>query len=179
MAAGTFRSDLYYRLSVYPIQLPSLRERREDIPQLVWFFINRHQRELGRHITKVPPMVMDALQQHAWPGNVRELENVIERAMIASTGETLQRDEPLRFASAGLASSVGSDSSRHVAVQRMHIDRGCRVAMADFQPGGNGRSVSASTPNTLRFRMKYLLVTLPARLNVALHHGAAPMDASA
>ena len=103
VAAGTFRADLYYRLSVYPIQLPSLRERREDIPQLVWFFINRHQRELGRHITKVPQAVMEALQHHAWPGNVRELENVVERAMIASTGDTLQLDEPLRFVRAGAA----------------------------------------------------------------------------
>ncbi len=97
VAAGHFRADLFYRLSVYPIRLPSLRERREDIPQLVWLFINRHQRELGRHITKVPQAVMDALQHHAWPGNVRELENVVERAMIASTGDTLQLDEPLRF----------------------------------------------------------------------------------
>ena len=97
VAEGTFRADLYYRLSVYPIQLPSLRERCEDIPRLVWFFINRHQRELGRHITKVPQAVMDALQHHAWPGNVRELENVVERAMIASSGDTLQLDEPVRF----------------------------------------------------------------------------------
>src|SRR4030095_7199174 len=81
---GTFRADLYYRLSVYPIQLPSLLERREDIPRLVWFFINRHQRDLGRMISKVPQAVMDTLQQHTWPGNVRELENVVERAMIAS-----------------------------------------------------------------------------------------------
>ena len=63
VAEGRFRADLYYRLSVYPIQLPSLRERVDDIPRLVWFFIHRHQRELGRHITKVPQSVMDALQQ--------------------------------------------------------------------------------------------------------------------
>ena len=96
VAEGRFRADLYYRLSVYPIRLPSLQERVEDIPRLVWFFIHRHQRELGRHITKVPQAVMDALQRHSWPGNVRELENVVERAMIASTGDTLQLDEPLR-----------------------------------------------------------------------------------
>ena len=95
VAEGRFRADLYYRLSVYPIHLPSLRERVDDIPRLVWFFIHRHQRELGRRITKVPQRVMEALQQHAWPGNVRELENVVERAMIASTGDTLQLDAPL------------------------------------------------------------------------------------
>ena len=85
VAEGTFRADLYYRLSVYPIRLPSLQERTEDIPRLVWFFIHRHQRDLGRHITKVPQSVMDSLQHHSWPGNVRELENIVERAMIAST----------------------------------------------------------------------------------------------
>ena len=89
----TFRADLYYRLSVYPIHLPSLQQRTEDIPRLVWFFIHRLQGELGRRITKVPQSVMDALQQYSWPGNVRELENVVERAMIASNGETLQLDD--------------------------------------------------------------------------------------
>ena len=91
--AGRFRADLYYRLSVYPIRLPALRERNEDIPSLVWFFVQRHQRELGRRITEVPRAVMASLQHHSWPGNVRELENVIERAMIGSTGDTLQLDE--------------------------------------------------------------------------------------
>src|SRR6188768_506473 len=93
VADGSFRADLYYRLSVYPIRLPSLQERVEDIPRLVWFFIHRHQRELGRKITKVPQSVMDALQRYSWPGNVRELENVVERAMIATEGETLQLDD--------------------------------------------------------------------------------------
>ena len=86
VAEGRFRADLYYRLSVYPIHLPSLQERVDDIPRLVWFFIHRHQRDLGRQITKVPQSLMDALQRYAWPGNVRELENVVERAMIASDG---------------------------------------------------------------------------------------------
>src|SRR6185369_14922404 len=82
VAAGRFRADLYYRLSVFPIQLPPLRERREDIPQLVWFLIHHHQRELGRRINTVPTPVMQALQQYDWPGNVRELSNIVERAMI-------------------------------------------------------------------------------------------------
>ena len=85
VAEGRFRADLYYRLSVYPIHLPSLKDRVDDIPRLVWFFIHRHQRDLGRQITKVPQSLMDALQRYSWPGNVRELENVVERAMIASS----------------------------------------------------------------------------------------------
>ena len=94
--AGRFRADLYYRLSVFPIQLPPLRERRDDIPQLVWFFIHRRQREFSRRITQIPDGVMQALQDHQWPGNVRELQNVIERAMIGSADGTLQLDGLLR-----------------------------------------------------------------------------------
>ena len=167
VAAGTFRSDLYYRLSVYPIQLPSLRERREDIPQLVWFFINRHQRELGRHITKVPPGVMEALQQHAWPGNVRELENVVERAMIASTGDTLQLDEPLRFAHTGVMAASASDNLD--AVQRMHIESVLQNCNWRINGAGNAAERLGIHPNTLRFRMKKLGVAGPAER--ARHQG--------
>ena len=122
VASGRFRADLYYRLSVYPIHLPALRDRVEDIPSLVWFFIQRHQRDLGRRITKVPKGVMSALQQHTWPGNVRELENVIERAMIRSTGETLLLDDtfgPVRRHRAEGAGAVGDTLD---AIQRAHIE---------------------------------------------------------
>src|SRR5205085_8656366 len=90
---GRFRADLYYRLNVFPIALPPLRERKEDIPRLVWFFINQHQRALNRHFTAISPPALTALLQHSWPGNVRELHNVMERAMIHSTGTTLVLDE--------------------------------------------------------------------------------------
>ena len=110
VADGRFRADLYYRLSVYPIHLPSLRERVDDIPRLVWFFIHRHQRDLGRQITKVPQALMDALQRYSWPGNVRELENVVERAMIASGGDTLQLDAPLAFSPRSAAPTRGEGS---------------------------------------------------------------------
>ena len=96
MAEGRFREDLFYRLNVFPIQLPPLRERREDIPLLVWSIINRRQGELGRHIDEVPRRVMRALESYDWPGNVRELENVIERALILSTGSTLRHRGPGR-----------------------------------------------------------------------------------
>ena len=92
---GRFRSDLYYRLSVFPIQVPPLRERREDIPLLVWHFIQSRQRALNRTITKIPETVMALLQAYEWPGNVRELQNVIERAMILSPGPVLRVDETL------------------------------------------------------------------------------------
>jgi transcriptional regulator with GAF, ATPase, and Fis domain len=160
VAHGTFRADLYYRLSVYPIQLPSLLERREDIPRLVWFFINRHQRDLGRMISKVPQAVMDALQQHTWPGNVRELENVVERAMIASTGDTLQLDEPLRLGGAG-ASFIAPSENLDV-VQRMHIESVLQRCGWKINGRGNAAERLGVHPNTLRFRMKKLGVASPA-----------------
>jgi len=92
---GTFREDLYYRLNVIPICLPPLRDRRDDIPLLVWAMIERLQARLGRQITRVPRSVMDRLVSYAWPGNVRELENVVERALILAPGPTLQVEETL------------------------------------------------------------------------------------
>jgi formate hydrogenlyase transcriptional activator len=93
-AEGTFRSDLFYRLNVFPIVVPPLRERPEDIPLLVRHFVRRFSQKLKRHIESVPVSTMDALQRWHWPGNIRELENVIERAVIISTGPVLQVSMP-------------------------------------------------------------------------------------
>jgi formate hydrogenlyase transcriptional activator len=90
VADGRFRSDLYYRLNVFPITLPPLRERREDIPRLVGHFTQRFARRMGRRIESIPAAIMDAQVSYPWPGNVRELQNVIERAVILSPGPALQ-----------------------------------------------------------------------------------------
>ena len=90
---GTFREDLFYRLNVFPIEVPPLRERREDIPLLVQYFISRLCRRMRKSITSIPGETMDALMAWDWPGNIRELENFIERAVILSSGDTL--DAPL------------------------------------------------------------------------------------
>ncbi len=87
---GTFRSDLYYRLNVFPLRVPPLRERREDIPLLVRYFVQKFAVRLKRPITSIPAGTMAALQDWDWPGNIRELENVIERAVIVTTGDSLQ-----------------------------------------------------------------------------------------
>ena len=160
VAEGRFRADLYYRLSVYPIRLPSLQERFDDIPRLVWFFINRHQRDLGRRITEIPPHVMAALQRHSWPGNVRELENVVERAMIASAGNTLQLDAPLSFGrrnTLGAPICTATESPDTLdAVQRAHIE--VVLQQCDWRINGKGNAAErlGVHPNTLRFRMKKL-----------------------
>jgi formate hydrogenlyase transcriptional activator len=90
VAEGSFRADLYYRLNIFPVVLPPLRERPDDIPRLVRHFTQRFARRMGRRIETIPSAVMDALVRYAWPGNVRELQNVIERAVILSPGPSLQ-----------------------------------------------------------------------------------------
>jgi transcriptional regulator with GAF, ATPase, and Fis domain len=87
---GRFREDLYYRLNVFPIRMPPLRERPQDIPLLVWDFLADFSTRMGKKITQVPRPTMDALQRYAWPGNVRELRNVIEHGAIITRGETLR-----------------------------------------------------------------------------------------
>jgi transcriptional regulator with GAF, ATPase, and Fis domain len=85
----TFRADLYYRLSVFPIRLPALRERKDDIPSLVWHFVQRYSRQMGKSIDEVPDQVMEILRSYHWPGNIRELQNFVERSVIMTRGNVL------------------------------------------------------------------------------------------
>jgi formate hydrogenlyase transcriptional activator len=154
VAEGAFRADLYYRLSVFPIHVPPLRDRREDIPSLVWFFIHNHQRELGRRITKVPNQVMTALGNHDWLGNVRELENMVERALIRSSGDTLQLDvslgdKPRRDRQLSATGTLAD-------VQRAYIEQVLRLCGWRINGKGNAAERLGLHPNTLRFRMKKL-----------------------
>jgi transcriptional regulator with GAF, ATPase, and Fis domain len=88
IAEGAFRSDLFYRLNVFPLELPPLRERKEDIPLLIHYFIDRYAKQAGKRITHVSKKSLDLLQQYPWPGNVRELQNIVERSLIlCETGE--------------------------------------------------------------------------------------------
>jgi transcriptional regulator with GAF, ATPase, and Fis domain len=93
IAAGIFRSDLFYRLNVFPIEMPSLRERREDIPLLVEYFIDRFARKAGKNFQAVSKKSLELLQSYAWPGNIRELQNVIERSVIVCETENFSVDE--------------------------------------------------------------------------------------
>ena len=93
IAAGTFRSDLFYRLNVFPIEMPPLRERQEDIPVLVEYFIHRCARSAGKNIRGIKKKSLDLLQSYPWPGNIRELQNVIERSVIMCETENFSVDE--------------------------------------------------------------------------------------
>jgi chemotaxis protein methyltransferase CheR len=137
--AGRFREDLYYRLHVVPIRLPPLRERREDVPLLVQYFVEREAPRLGRLVTAVAADAMEELQTYLWPGNVRELRNVIERALVMSSGEVLRLPGPLRSDGAparnGNGDEVGTLPLAEL-VRRKKIEW-IRAALA--QSGGNQR----------------------------------------
>jgi formate hydrogenlyase transcriptional activator len=90
VAARTFRSDLYYRLRVFPLTMPALRERQDDIPTLVRYFVQKYARRMNRAIETIPSETLDLLVRYSWPGNIRELENLIERAVIVSPGPVLR-----------------------------------------------------------------------------------------
>jgi formate hydrogenlyase transcriptional activator len=93
IAAGTFREDLFYRLNVFPIEIPPLRERSEDIPLLVQYFIDRYARKEGKNVGRISRETLKLFQGYPWPGNIRELQNVIERSVILSEGESFSVDE--------------------------------------------------------------------------------------
>ena len=105
VARGQFRSDLYYRLNVFPILLPALRERREDIPALVMHFVKIFCRRMGKQIDSIPSEMMAAFQWHSWPGNIRELQNLVERAVILSRDGVLTNPLQKRQTSAIILSS--------------------------------------------------------------------------
>jgi formate hydrogenlyase transcriptional activator len=110
VAERAFRSDLYYRLNVFPIQIPALRERREDIPLLVRYFVQKFSRRLNKDVEYIPADAMDALANYSWPGNIRELENLLERAVLLSPGKELR--VPLsEIKSAAGISTAGAESS--------------------------------------------------------------------
>jgi formate hydrogenlyase transcriptional activator len=112
---GKFRKDLFYRLNVFPIVIPPLRERPEDIPLMVWTFVREFQKRMGKEIESIPKKNMQALQSYPWPGNARELRNVIEYAMILSKGKSLAVEVPKR------ASSETDATSNLRDVERRHI----------------------------------------------------------
>ena len=153
---GRFREDLYYRLNVFPIMMPPLRERQEDIPKLIWAFVKEFEKTMAKRIKTIPRMSMEALQRYAWPGNVRELRNVIEQAMIISKGEVLNARVPT------LSDLVMEPEIKLVDVERNHIlkvlqNTGWRIK------GQNGAAeLLGLHPATLYSKMKRLEIQRPA-----------------
>jgi formate hydrogenlyase transcriptional activator len=119
-----FRGDLYYRLNVFPIVVPALRDRREDIPLLVRHFANKYARRMGRKIENIPAETMDALCRYKWPGNIRELQNLMERAVLLSTGSLLR--VPLGEITASLDDSAFGRGNALEQAEREQIVRALR-----------------------------------------------------
>jgi transcriptional regulator with GAF, ATPase, and Fis domain len=154
---GTFREDLYYRLNVFPIRVPPLRERLEDIPLLAWRFVDEFARAFGKRIESIASASLTALKQHSWPGNIRELRNVVERAMITSTGPELVI-APL--CSPALAARR---SSRLADVEKEHIRTVLDSTGWRIRGAGGAADQLGLKPTTLETRLQKLGLTRPVR----------------
>ena len=116
-----FRADLYYRLHVFPIQVPPLRDRPEDIPLLTRFFVQKYASRMSRPIERIPAAVMEALARYEWPGNIRELQNVIERSVLLTTGSALSLAMPETMGKHQSPSPPGNGAERSEAAEREAI----------------------------------------------------------
>lgn len=177
--AGRFRADLFYRLNVFPLVVPALRERPTDIPQLVMFFVSRFARQLGKHIETVAKETMDALLQYSWPGNIRELQNVIERAVVLARGSVLTVDhnfsletasaspptlqessvQPLTNNGSGPALSTTPAPEEPLSleeIERRHILTILKQTKGVVEGPRGAAQILNLHPNTLRSRMKKL-----------------------
>ena len=162
---GRFRDDLYYRLGVFPIRLPPLRERITDIPLLVWFFITELQGPLGKTIEKIPPGAMKALASYDWPGNVRELRNVIERAMILSPGTMLELENAFPVYERSSRDSSPSNERRSEnleEVERAHIVKVLEECKWKIRGEDGAAERLGLKRTTLQSRMKRLGIQRPA-----------------
>ena len=158
--SGEFREDLFYRLNVFPITLPPLRERREDIPVLVKHFIKKCVAKMGKKITTIPEKVIKSLQAYHFPGNIRELENIIERAVILSKDQTLQLDESLELLKTPVDST--ESASTLAEVERNHILAVLEETNWRIE-GQKGAALRLGLKaNTLRSRMQKLEIRRPS-----------------
>jgi transcriptional regulator with GAF, ATPase, and Fis domain len=147
---GRFRRDLYYRLDVFPIQVPPLRERPEDIPKLVWEFVNEFGERMGKKIHRISASDMRALTACHWPGNIRELRNVIEHSMIVSQSETL---ELYHLPAVGQSASAPTTLEE---VERRHIQATLRATHGRVKGAGGAAELLGLNPSTLYSRMQKL-----------------------
>jgi formate hydrogenlyase transcriptional activator len=165
---GTFRSDLYYRLNVFPLEVPPLRERRSDIDQLATFFVSRYARNLGKKITGISQAARQKLLTYSWPGNIRELQNLIERAVILSTGPILELESDLISSAASPVLSNVEQNAEVLSngdqcplktlqeVERDHILAVLQQTHGVIEGSNGAARTLGMHPNTLRHRMEKL-----------------------
>ena len=154
---GRFRQDLYYRLNVFPITVPPLRQRKDDIPLMVQAFMERYSRKMGKQITDIPEETMKALQDYPWPGNVRELESIIERAVILCPGPVLHLADKLEILSPAISSATRTlEDTERGQILKVLTETKWRIE------GKNGAAVILGIhPSTLRARLHKLEMVRP------------------
>ena len=157
VAEGTFRRDLYYRLNVFPIEVPPLRDRREDIAMLAWTFIGEFSAAMGKRIDRIADDSMSAMEAYAWPGNVRELRNVIERAMILTNGPVLE----ITLAKAAMPSVTVVAPTTLVDAERAHILAALTQAGGRIRGTGGAAELLDIKPTTLESRIQKLGIRRP------------------
>jgi transcriptional regulator with GAF, ATPase, and Fis domain len=150
VSEGRFREDLYYRLNVFPINIPPLRQRKEDITDLLWFFISEFEEKMGKTIKNISRKDMENLIKHPWPGNVRQLRNVIERAMIISTGPDLEIELP------GIRNGTPLDIKPITEVEKDHIAYILNMTNWRIRGKSGAAEVLGLKPTTLESRIKKL-----------------------
>jgi formate hydrogenlyase transcriptional activator len=157
-----FREDLYYRLSVFPIALPPLRDRAEDIPLLVRFLVDKFAARVGKRIDGVSRETMRRLVTYRWPGNVRELENVLERAVILATGPTLDLESDAELSTGPATPAADLPAPSLEAIERRHILTVLRQTQWVIEGPRGAAQILGLHPNTLRSRLKKLGITRSA-----------------
>jgi len=172
VAEGRFRSDLYYRLNIFPISLPPLRDRREDIPLLAAYFIERFAKKAGRHITTFSNRAMQEMMQYNWPGNIRELEHLIERSVLLSSGDTIRHIHlPLNKP---ITQTTGPEELTLKTIdenEREHILKTLKFCGGKMSGENGAAQILGVPPGTLYSKMKRLGI----KREYAAHHGT-PWD---
>jgi transcriptional regulator with GAF, ATPase, and Fis domain len=156
VATGRFRDDLFYRLNVFPIPLPALRERRADIPRLVQHFASKSARKLGRELQGIAPSFMECATAYDWPGNIRELENLVERAMIMSRGPVLDGSALFTPATSASKPITVAGNGTLEEIERAHIRRVLEDTRWQIEGEHGAARVLGLNPSTLRGRLRKL-----------------------
>src|SRR4029450_2451299 len=159
VSEGSFRADLFYRLNVFPLKVPALRERRADIPLLVEYFVHRFAKRAGRHICGIRRETLSLLQSYAWPGNIRELQNVVERAVIVSESETLSIDERWLAGWPANPPVVAAEASPTLSSQERDVIESALLESKGRVSGPFGAAVRLRVPpSTLESKIKALKI---------------------
>jgi DNA-binding NtrC family response regulator len=159
IAAGTFRADLFYRLNVFPIEVPPLWKRKEDIPILVEYFVRRFAKKIGKTIHKIDEHTLELCQKYDWPGNIRELQNIIERSVILGSSDTFSIDESWLSTEPRSALELSGPLTETLMVQEKKIIEAALAASKGKIAGPNGAAARLGIPpSTLDSKMKHLQI---------------------